>query len=383
MSTLHRQGSFWPSPTQRALLAVVLGPVDRARERWEALQPLDVTTLEVGSFPLLPLLYERLSETKPDEPQLPRLFGTYRSVWYRNQLLVDRLAILFPLLRQRAQVEPILVGGMSALLRWYPRLGLRPVPQVDLVVEQEAAAEVIKVAGYAGWRPVGETLALTRLRDESGRLLVVHHGLPWSVAGPRRRDGLHLFRERALELREVEAAPFVAHAEDELLFTCAAGARTVPLPSCQWLVDVHQLLRSDELPDAGAVVDRASRFHLVPQLQETVAYLAEFSDPDLTGELLARLNAQRVTRRDRLSFRLVGAEGGRFAPAAQLLAAHLHATADDPLRRVFTRLPRTLQESWGVHSLRQVSLLGLRKTVRLVGRARQGTPAVRGDSASS
>jgi hypothetical protein len=30
-----------------------------------------------------------------------------------------------------------------------------------------------------------------------------------------------------------------------------------------------------------------------------------------------------------------------------------------------------------------VSLLGLRKTVRLVGRARQGTPAVRGDSASS
>lgn len=359
----HRHGSFWPSATQRALLEVVLGPVDQAQQRWNALRPLDVTALEAGSFGLLPLLYERLHQIAPDEPQLPRLFGTYRSVWYRNQLFLERLAVLLPLLRQRAHVEPLLVGGMSALLRWYPRLGLRPLPQAELMVEPEAAGDVVKVAGYAGWRPAQQTPMLTRLRDESGRLLVIHHGLPLSVAGPLRHEGLRLFRDRTLGLSEVEGAPDVLHAEDELLFTCALGARTVAVPSCQWLIDVHHVLRSGELL-ADEVLDRASRFHLVAPLRATVAYLAEFCDPELTGKLPSRLDAQPTPRRDRLAFRLAGAEGRRTGPA-QLLAIHLQATADEPLRRVLTHLPRTLQEFWGARNLWQVSTLGLRKIARL------------------
>jgi hypothetical protein len=226
----HRRGSFWPSPTQRALLDVVLGPVDQARPRWETLQPLDITTLEMGSFGLLPLLYERLHEIKPDEPQLPRLFGTYRSVWYRNQLFLDRLTVLLPLLRQRARVQPLLVGGMSALLRWYPRLGLRPVPQAEVIVERETVADVVKVAGYAGWQAAQQTPMLTRLRDEGGRLLVIHHGLPLPVAGPLRQDGLRLFRGRALELSEVEGRP----SWPTRRMSCCSPARSAlaPLP-CQ------------------------------------------------------------------------------------------------------------------------------------------------------
>ena len=188
-------------------MQVVLGPPEQAAARWQALQPLDVTTLETGSFPVLPLLYERLREAAPDDPRLPRLFGTYRSVWYRNQLLLDRVAVLLPLLRQRAHVEPLLVGGMAALLRWYPRLGLRPVPQIELIVEREAAAAAVKVAGYAGWRPARQGHMSTRLQDESGRALVIHHGLPSPVAGPLREEGLRLLRERAVELSEVEGAP--------------------------------------------------------------------------------------------------------------------------------------------------------------------------------
>jgi hypothetical protein len=377
-----QRASFWPSQTQRALLEVVLGPPDEAQARWQALQPLDVTALEAGSFALLPLLYERLHKVAPEEPQLPRLFGTYRSIWYRNQLFLDRLAVLLPLLRQRAHVQPLLVAGMSALLRWYPRLGLRPVPQVDLIVERETAANAVKVAGYAGWRTAQQTPLLTRLRDESGRLLVIHHGPPLAVLGPLRHDGLPLLRGRALELPEVDAAPLVLDAGDELLFTCALSARTVALPSCQWLIDIHHLLRSGQLPAAEEVVDRATHFHLVAQLRATVGYLADFCGPDLTGTLLDRLNAQPTTRRDRLAFRLSGAGGRRTAPA-QLLAIHLQATADEPFRRVVTRLPRTLQEFWGVRNLWEVSTLGLRKIVRLVGRASPTSPPVRSDSASS
>src|SRR6185437_12368722 len=151
-----------------------------------------------GSFGLLPPLYERLREVVPDDPQLPRLFGTYRSVWYRNQLLLDRLAVLLPLLRDRARVEPLLVGGMSALVRWYPRLGLRPVPQLDLIVEPAKAGEVVKVSTYAGWRVAAETRSSTILRDESQRVLVLHAGAPPEVAGPLGQEALGVLREHAL-----------------------------------------------------------------------------------------------------------------------------------------------------------------------------------------
>src|SRR4029077_17880911 len=61
-------GAFWPSATQRALMEVGLGRQERASECWRALQPLDVTALETGSFGLLPALYERLREDGPDGP---------------------------------------------------------------------------------------------------------------------------------------------------------------------------------------------------------------------------------------------------------------------------------------------------------------------------
>ena len=150
MSRIGRGHSFWPSATQQGLLEVVLGPVEQAAERWQALQPLDVEALESGSFALLPVLYERLREVAPDDPQLPRLLGTYRNIWYRNQLLLDRLAVLMPLLRRRAHVEPLLVSGLSAALRWYPRLGLRPVAQLELIVDRDVARKAVQVAGDAG-----------------------------------------------------------------------------------------------------------------------------------------------------------------------------------------------------------------------------------------
>jgi hypothetical protein len=379
----RRRGSFWPTPTQRALMEVALGPVEEASARWQALQPLDLTTLETGSFGLLPLLYERLRDVVPDEPQLPRLFGTYQSVWYRNQLLLDRLAVLLPLLRERACVEPLLVGGMSALLRWYPRLGLRPVPQLDLIVTHETASEAVKVSTYAGWRPVAQTRSSTVLRDESRRVLVIHHGAPPVLAGPLEEAATSALRERALELGDTEGTPLVLDAADELLFACATGARTVSVQTCQWLVDVHRVLHSPEAPTAEALLERARRVRLVAHLGATLGYLAEVAGDDVLSDYAVALDSEQIGERERIAFALAGAGGSRVAGTAQVLALYLRTTADDPPLRVVTRLPRHLQERWEVESLARVPLVALQKTVGLVRpHARRSEPD-RNRSASS
>ena len=365
-------------------MEVALGPVEKASTRWQALQPLDVATLETGSFGLLPLLYERLHDVMPDEPQLPRLFGTYRSVWYRNQLLLDRLAVLLPLLRQRARVEPLLVGGMSALLRWYPRLGLRPVPQLDLIVERETAAETVKVSTYAGWRSAGQTRSSTVLRDETGRVLVIRHGAPPEVAGPLGERASSALREHALELDVTEAAPLVLDAADELLFACAMGARTLPIQTCQWLVDVYSALHSPEAPTPDALLERARTIRLVAHVHATLRYLADITD----DEVLRRL-CHRVRRR---TDRTAGSDCVRTEPewagaglggTAQVLALYLQATADDPPLRAAAGLPRHLQERWEVASLAGVPLVALQKTLGLGSAQTRRSEPDRNRSASS
>ena len=383
MSRGRPRGAFWPSATQRALMEVGLGPREQASDRWRALQPLDVTTLETGSFGLLPPLYERLREVVPDDPQLPRLFGTYRSVWYRNQLLLDRLAVLLPLLRQRARVQPLLVGGMSAALRWYPRLGLRPVPLLELVVERETVDDAVKVSTYAGWRPSGNARFSTALRDESERVLVIHHGAPSAVVGPLGEEGSAALRDRALELDDVEGTPLVLDPADELLFICAVGARTVPVQTCQWLVDAYRLLRCSEAPDPEALLERARRAHLVGHVRATLHYLAEIAGEGDLSAFVAVFEAEPLQRRDRLAFALGGVGGKRRADAAQILATYVQATADDSPLRAVTGLPRHLQERWGAKSLAGVPVLALRKALRLLTPQAGTSPPDRNHSASS
>lgn len=383
MSDSRRSGSFWPTATQAALMEVALGPAEEASARWQALQPLDVTTLETGSFGLLPLLYERLRDVAPNDPQLPRLFGTYRSVWYRNQLLLDRLAVLLPLLRKRAHVEALLVGGMSALVRWYPRLGLRPVPQLDLMVEPEKAADAIKVSTYAGWRAAAETRSSTILRDESERVLVIHHGAPPEVAGPLGQAAVSVLREHALELADTEGVPLVLDAADEILFACAMGARTVPVPTCQWLVDVYRVLHAPEAPAPAALIERARRVRLVAQVRACVRYLVEIVGEEVLQDYAAAFDTERIGQRDRIAFALAGVSKSRVAGSARVLGLYLHTTADDPALRAVARLPRHLQERWEVKSLAGVPFVALRKMLRVLSPQARPSAPDRNRSASS
>lgn len=381
MSRSRGGGAFWPSVTQRALLEVALSPAEQAAVGWRALQPLDVSTLEPGSFGLLPLLYERLRDIEPGEPQLPRLFGTYRSVWYRNQLLVDRLGVLLPLLRERVGIEPLLVGGMSALLRWYPRLGLRPVPQLELIVERDAVPVAAKVSSYAGWRHARQTATSIVLRDEGQRILVIHRGPPPALVGPLRADGMTVLRERALALVDVQESPSVLDSADEVLFACAMGARTTLVQTCQWLVDVHRILHSPEAPPSETLLERARQVHLVAPVRAALRYLAEIVVDDVFSRYVEDFDAEPLGRRDRIAFSLAGVPGARLAGAAQVLATYVQSTAEDPPLRAAVRLPRHLQERWGAQSLGAVPLLALRKTLRTADS--QPSPLDRNRSASS
>jgi hypothetical protein len=257
------------------------------------------------------------------------------------------------------------------------------VPQLELIVEAEAAGEAVKVSTYAGWRPSGRTRSATILRDSAGRVLVVHHGVPPEVVGPLGGGGFSAFREQAVELGGVEGTPLVLGATDELLYACALGARKVPVQTCQWLVDVERILHSAEGPTPDSLLERARGVRLVTHVRATVGYLAAVADSEVICEYAATFDAEPVGGRDRIAFALAGAGGNRRAGPAQVLALYLRATANEPALRAIVRLPRHLQERWGASSLASVPLVALRKTLRLLDPQTKPPASERNRSASS
>jgi hypothetical protein len=364
------RGSFWPTQTQEALLRILLGADDRAGvSLWQRLQPLEIDNAEMGSFCLLPPLHGRLSDIAAEDPLLPRLAGIYRSTWYKNQLQLERLAGLVTLLRERA-IEPIVVGGAAIAARWYPQLGFRPVPQIELVVSPDDAEAAREVAREAAWRPAGRTRAYGRFVNADGLILVVHAGAPPYLAGPlRSKEALAAFREAGGETAIAGASVSTLQAADELLWVCALGARTTIPPTVQWLLDAAQLLASPERPPVDVALARARTFHLVEPLRDTVAYLAGITDLPGLLDFHRALRIEPVRRRDALAQRLAGAGGENLGGPARTLALFLRTTADEPLRRAVAELPRHLQEAWETETVEQVPAVALKKLVR-IGRAR-------------
>jgi hypothetical protein len=341
-----------------------------------------VTGLPIGSFGILPLLYERLAAVAPDDPQLPLLHGTYRSTWYRNQLLLDRLGQLLPGLRERG-VDALLVGGAAAVHRWYPALGSRPVSPLELIVPPDALAAVRAGCLASEWRPAGSGPSLARFVHGATAPLVVHLGAPPPLAGPLGPEaGFEALREHAVELPVLDGAPLTLDPADALLLSCATGATTAMRGSCQWLIDVHRLLAA-ERPPLEALLARARVFGVVEPLRATAIYLARTIETPWLDRYARAVAGARGNSRERMAFVLASAPSGRLAACTRLLAAHLRASADQSILHVIGGLPRHLQRTWETASLRETLLVAFRKTVRLLRLPAQPGEAPRKRSASS
>ena len=363
------RGSFWPTATQQALLRITLGRSDEAAERWRELQPIDIQALDPGSFCLLPLLYERLSEIAPADIRLPLLRGICRSNWLRNQLLIERVAVLISALRER-EIEPVVIGGPAIIARWYSGLGSRPLPQFEFAVDPSEGAAAADTLVAGGWRTWSRDGVHHWFVDGDGRKLVLHEGVPPLVAGPLGRAGAMRELRASAGYHDVLGAPMLMLGPvDELMIACGLGARTTVPPTIQWLVDAAKMWAAPDRPDCDELLARARRFHLVEPVRDTLSYLAQLTSAELAVYLTA--TSETAPRRESLAYRLSGMRAGAFDGLPQVLASGLRATCEMPVRSALPHLPRHVQEVWGAPSLHQAAVLGVRKILR---RARRRWP---------
>ena len=93
---------------------------------------IDLDLLDAGSLRLLPLLYRAMTARGESWTHLGRLRGVYRQTWYRNNLLIGRLARLIDAL-ERAGIPTLVLKGVPLALCYYRDTALRPMGDADLL----------------------------------------------------------------------------------------------------------------------------------------------------------------------------------------------------------------------------------------------------------
>ena len=332
MNELGLEGSFWPGERQKLLLRTATAGGEASAEAWRQLRPqLDLERLELGSFPVLPLVHRQLERLGIEDPYLPRLAGIRRRTWALNRLGLDALA---PALRalEDAGAEPVVVGGWQFPARYYGGdFGLRQVDGLEVLVRP----------GFAALHDAGTTG-------------ILHQRFARDFSGPERE--IEDLWERTVELTLGETRARMLAPTDELVRVCLAGARASEPPNVLWVADAIAVLQaSGPSIDWERVVRHSLRLRAMLRLHDALVYLRRELDAAVPDEAIRELEAHPPLRREALAHRKAGRSPRVVA------TRFLHLTADRSLPAAMVALPTFLRDELGLKRRAQVPLEVVRR----------------------
>jgi hypothetical protein len=295
------------APYHARILRVALLPPDQAIREWHSLRgDMDLDTIQDrDAIRLLPLIYRALADSGTEDPYLARLKGVVRRSWYDNQRLFHGVGSALDALED-AGVRAMLLKGVPLALQCYPEIGLRPMEDIDMLVEPGRAREAIAVLERAGWPatpavedpeavPYGEQMMhQVACRGESGQWIDLHwRFVPWVA-----RDGSGYDPALWASARPLAVAGHatLSPCPDDLLLLVLlhayrAGWATAP----RWVADATFLLRAmgDEI-DWDRFTARVVQAHLVEPVRDALQYVHREYGAPVPVETLRVLAQARV-----------------------------------------------------------------------------------------
>lgn len=141
---------YWPCGLHWELLKAICQKDNKeALQIWRRERDIDAAPL--GMSRLFPLLYRRLSDDDPGDPDLPRYKSTYRYTLYRNNLYFHRLRHAVESLEQ-AGIPVMFIKGSALAVGYYQDMGLRYMADFDITVPFESYQEAKKIVQANGFK---------------------------------------------------------------------------------------------------------------------------------------------------------------------------------------------------------------------------------------
>lgn len=349
-------GGFWPTEEQDLLLRTVLLDDEESEHAWQLLKPrFDVRRCQPGTAVLLPLLYETLRRRGGAEPFTGTLKGVYRQVWYRNQLGLNALReALRPL--QRAGIETTVLDAAALIVRYYGRLGVRPLDEPIVLVHPKAREAALQMLSRSGWLVVDRGSGWRERVYRSAPSGRQACALDWRVLAELQAQSDHAspdrFWDRAEETEVRGGVTRTLAPSDELLRTCVAGARSGRSSNVQWIADAMTILRSSAAElDWGLLVEEAATCGCAQRVRDALAYLSAALGAPIPDGVGRELDGLPHSSRELVAYRVSGRGGRLLGNLPATLGVHLVATQDESLLKVASTLPGFLRTEWGLDRL--------------------------------
>lgn len=357
------QVNIFPNPQQELLLKACLLTGDEAIAAWKKWQANnEIEQLDRGSYRLLPLLHHNLTELQIADPRIDELKKIYQNTLIKNQLLFASAARLFKVLQEHA-VGIYLLKGSALSLLCYHDPGLRPMDDIDILIDIDKVFPVMQLLEQEGWQ--AKSFASTK-QITPGYLLLRHgHGfkkhfamdLHWHVLSECcDQDDDMDFKQRSIPLQFQGLQVHTLSYTDHLLHTIVHGIKWDPTPSIRWIADAIYIINSAKSDlDWQLLVNEAEKRRLILEVKTALEYLQKNFNvvPDTILTHLEKLPVKKAEYRE-FAFKARPKSRSLFITIQQVWYQHTRKTKHANLiYRIFT-LPKFLQMLWGLDSVWKV-----------------------------
>lgn len=369
------------TPAQLALLRAGLleGPAAvEAANRWLALLGSDGTEpglhqLDLACRRLLPLVYRNVKHSLPPRFQI-QVKSVHHEYWAENQKRLGRLEELLPWFEADG-IPTLLLKGMALSILHYRDMALRPMSDLDILVPEERAPEIVRRLLTEGWTfdsflPSAltnryfyrHTHAISFTHPDFGAL-----DLHWHVlAEATFRGADQPFWSGSVPLTAKTIQTRALNPTDQLLHACVHGFRANDLPPIRWVADALTILRTNPI-NWTRLLGLAKQLHVTIPLGASLSFLREAFPEPIPQNVVEDLQAAPIDQAERRYFETLAYHSPDWRDVlAYNIERHRRANRDrNPIFGMPT-LPRQLQLHYNLPQLKDLGTFAFARLGRRI-----------------
>ncbi len=310
----HKQPHCSPSHGQQLLLRLILdsqADVAALWRQWTA--KYELSQMEAGTFHLLPLVYQRLSQYDIEPEGLGILNGVYKRSWFNN-IIVLRNGYQAIELFNSSHIPCIVIKGMGLLSLYQNNPALRPMFDIDILVPRDKVEHAIQLLIENGWRPhwgvSGKLLSDVLVSKchswgfiRNGKDMDLHwHALHQAQHESADDDVWKHSRVTQVLGRDVT----VPSATEQLLHTILHGIRPGSSRLGAWVIDAVYILQqnADDI-NWSRFLQQVSRLHLQVICFDALSYLVNHFPLSIPDYVMQNLQVSRYSKLQWLEYRAI------------------------------------------------------------------------------
>lgn len=214
--------------------------------RWS--QTISFEDIEHGSFMLIPMLYRRYSFNGKAYENKKKIAGIYRNSLYRNHMLFTRCLEAIREINNKGINTVVLKGG-ALVASYYHDYGVRPMNDLDILVEEFNICETVKILANLGWKQEAKVNVNKLIKayhsvhmvQEDGYEMDVH----WEISDYWFREKSDKSNRFATEVATLAGYDIkILSPTYQILHNCIHGFSWNPVSSVRWVVDVLIILKN-------------------------------------------------------------------------------------------------------------------------------------------